>query len=138
MNCIPDRALNLTSLLGANEVCSPFGGIGHISNCSALTACYQGHIASPPFNTATGPPNQTIYIGSLANNLVFQDCAAEVVGPGGRVDGGFITNYGCSVRSNQTYTSDASVGRGRVGKKWWMGGALAVLVTVLSSAGVVG
>ncbi|KAF6767290.1 hypothetical protein PSEUBRA_003801 [Kalmanozyma brasiliensis GHG001] len=139
MNCIADPALNLTSLFGgANMPCSPFGGIGHISNCSALTVCYQGYIASPPFNTTTGPVNQTLYIGSVSNNLVLQDCATQVVGRTGRFDASFVTNYGCSLSSNQTYTSDASVASGRTGKGWLLAGAVAILVTVVSSAGTMG
>lgn len=97
MNCIVQN-VNFEQLFAPNKACSPLGGNGHVSNCSELAqSCYQGYIASRPYNATDGASNQVVYIGSVDNNLVFEDCARQVLGQGGRYERGYISNIGCQV-----------------------------------------
>ena len=102
MNCEVNNA-DATALLAPVQSCSPYGFLGHISNCSELAeACYQGYIASPRRALGGSGETQTVYVGSVENNVEFEQCAQRVVGDGGRYTRGFTSNEGCSVGTNTT------------------------------------
>ncbi|TKY86335.1 hypothetical protein EX895_004484 [Sporisorium graminicola] len=106
MNCIQNG--NYAQLFEPNKACSPFGGIGHVSNCTELAQnCYQGYVASRPYNATDGAKNQVVYIGSVADNIAFGDCARRVLGQGGQYERGFISNIDCQLTTANA-TSNAS------------------------------
>lgn len=104
MNCIADSGV-VAQQFGENKICSPFGGNGHISNCSELAQnCYQGYVAAPAVS------NQVVYVGSIENDIEFEQCASRVVGQGGRYERGYVSNIGCGLNATVRATNAPSNG----------------------------
>ncbi|KAF6767293.1 hypothetical protein PSEUBRA_003806 [Kalmanozyma brasiliensis GHG001] len=97
MNCVPDYDHWVTQF-GTNERCSPFGGMGHYTNCTKLAeTCYKGFVASPPVNTTYGP--QVFYVGNVEDNLKFEECV-NGLGQVVHYEPGFTSDRGCQLTFN--------------------------------------
>ncbi|SPO31422.1 uncharacterized protein UTRI_06552 [Ustilago trichophora] len=144
MNCDASTNYNGGSFSGA-PLCAPFWGLGHMTNCSVLAStCYTGgYIVGPTIG------NETVYVGTIksgSDELEFEECAAKVVGEGGRFERGYVVNQGCGLRLDSQVqnvtrgglTSDAARMGGRKGG-WLMGVTYLVIVLwLISSVGGVG
>ena len=100
--------------------CSPYGSLGHITNCSQLALeCYTGFITSSARDASA---DQVYYRGSIRDNLEFTQCAERVLGANATWDRAFVSNTACEVSlpgatynttSINTSTNSARSSRGK-------------------------
>lgn len=123
MNCNP-LALRPNTRFGPSGMRPPSGGLGHVTNCTALAqACYDEYESSPAF-TFSGATSQTIHVGRIrGDNLAFEACAIAVVGPTGTFDRGFLSTISTFNTTAATTTTTSAGMRTKP--------ALAVLYAVL-------